>query len=50
MDFSTSQQLATVVADGNEYPITANVQDGFLTLNCDIDLDLQVFYGKDNYV
>lgn len=49
-DFSTTQQIAIVVDNGVEYPITVNVQDGILTLNCDIDLDLQMFYGKDNYV
>lgn len=50
LDFSTTQQLASVVIDGIEHPITASVQDGMLTLNCDIDLDLEAFYGKDNYV
>lgn len=50
IDFSTSQLLAKVIVDGDEYDITAKVEYGMLTISCSQTIWLQVFYGKDNYV
>lgn len=49
-DFSSSQNIGSVLIDNVEYPISSTVTDGTLRLNCDKTISLQVFYGKDNYV
>lgn len=50
LDFSTSQKIAEVTIDGAVYPLTVSVQHGMLTVSCDHTIDIQLFYGKDNYV
>ena len=50
MDFSTAKELAMVTVNGVEYAITVVVQDNTITLNCDQDLDLEIFYGRDRYI
>lgn len=49
-DFSISQNIGSVIIDTVDYPVTLDIQDNFLTLFCDKTVNLQVFYGKDNYV
>ena len=50
IDFSNTQNIATVVIDGNEYDLIVSVKSNTLTISCDKTIELQVFYGKDNYV
>lgn len=49
IDFNTSQSVASVVINSVEYPIVAVVSGGILTFQCERDIDIEVFYGKDNY-
>jgi hypothetical protein len=49
-DFSIEQTIGIATIDGNEYPITTRLDGVLLTLSCEKEIRLQVFYGKDNYV
>lgn len=49
-DFSVENTIANVVVNGVTYPVTAQVSDSKLTLGCSQDIQLQVFYGKDEHV
>lgn len=48
-DFSVETTVANVVINGESYPITAQVTEGNLTLNCSQTIQLEVFYGKDDH-
>lgn len=50
LDFTTENVVAQVVIDGNFYDITVQVAKNKLNISCEQDIELQVFYGKDNYV
>lgn len=49
-NFSTEQTIGNIIADGISYPVTVIASENMLTISCDIDTTLQIFYGKDNYV
>ena len=48
-DFTVETTVANVVVNGMSYPITAQVIDGYLELNCPQTIQLEVFYGKDDH-
>lgn len=50
IDFSNSQNIATITIDGVEYDLVVSVQSNMLKITCDQAVRLQVFYGKDNYI
>lgn len=50
IDFSVNQSVANVTIDSVEYPIITTIANGILTLQCEQTINIQVFYGKDNYV
>lgn len=50
VDFSVENTVASVVVNGTTYPVTAQVSDNKLTLGCSQDIQLQVFYGKDEHI
>lgn len=50
LDFTIAQKVAEVSIGGVTYPITVSVQDGILDIACDQTINIQIFYGKDNYV
>ena len=50
VDFKTEQRVATTLIDGIEYEIRVLCQSNLLKVVCSQTFDLQVFYGKDNYV
>lgn len=50
VNFSTPQQVGTVVIDNVEYALTVSVVSHILKIVCDKTFYLQVFYGKDLYV
>lgn len=50
VDFTTENAIANVVINGVTHPITVQVADGNLTLNCTQTLTLEVFFGKDEHV
>lgn len=50
VDFSTNQTIATIIIDSNECDLTVSVISNMLTISCEADIQLQVFYGKDNYI
>jgi hypothetical protein len=50
IDFSVEQTIGAVLIDGNEYPITAKIENSILTFCCDKTVRLESFYGKDNYI
>ena len=49
VDFTILQEIAEVTIDGRTYPVTASVQNGMLTIFCEQTIDIELFYGKDNY-
>lgn len=50
VDFTTINTIATVIIDSISYDLTVQAVNHIITINCDKDISLQVFYGKDNYV
>ena len=50
LDFTSAQKVAEVLIGEIVYPITVSVQDGILDIACEQTINLEVFYGKDNYV
>lgn len=50
LDFSTEQKIAQVIIDNIEYDLFVSVKSNILKVSCEKTFDLQVFYGKDNYV
>lgn len=49
-DFSTIQKIGAVTINGTAYDITAQVSNNMLTVGCSKDIDLEVFYGRDEHV
>lgn len=49
IDFSTSQNIGSVVVDGQSYSLTAIVSDNKMTISCEKTIKLEIFYGRDNY-
>lgn len=49
-DFSTIQKIGDVTINGTAYDITAQVSNNMLTVGCSKDIDLEVFYGRDEHV
>lgn len=49
-DFSSEQNIGTIVIDGNEYDLIISVQSNMMKISCDKTVQLQIFYGKDNYI
>ena len=50
IDFSTSNVIGNIVVDGTFYPIIVQAANNFINISCDVNTDLQIFFGKDNYV
>lgn len=50
LDFSTKQVMGNVLIDNVQYPITVSTEDNQLQIICAKNIDVQVFYGKDEYV
>lgn len=49
-DFTTSQEVAEVTIDGVVYPISVSVQNGEFLAACEKTINIELFYGKDEYV
>jgi hypothetical protein len=49
-DFSVAQKMAEVTVDSVVYPIVVSAQDGMLDIVCDKTIDIELFYGKDEYI
>lgn len=49
IDFSIGQVVGNVLIENIEYPITINIKDNIVTFNCEKEVTLQVFLGKDRY-
>lgn len=50
VDFTTAQQVASVIIDGVDYPITLQILNNLLTISCSQTTTLQVMFGKDEYI
>lgn len=50
LDFTVSNAIGSITIEGQDYPISAIVEDGNLTISCDKNVSLEVFYGKDDHV
>lgn len=50
IDFSISQVIGRVIVDNVSYDISIQASNNTLTVSCDKQVTLQIFYGKDNYV
>lgn len=50
IDFTTEQIIGNVITDGISYPIIVKAVNNFITISCEKNMTLQIFYGKDNYV
>lgn len=49
VDFSSDQKIGVVIIEGVEYDLIASVKSNILMVSCEKDIQLQVFFGKDNY-
>lgn len=49
-NFSTIQKIGSVTINGTAYDITAQVSNNMLTVGCSKDINLEVFYGRDEHV
>lgn len=50
VDFGVSQNIAAVIVNNNTYQITVSIVDNMLNIGCDQSINLQVFFGKDEYI
>ncbi len=50
VDFSIEQIVGNIIVDNMGYELKVQAINNFLTVSCDKTVNLQVFYGKDNYV
>ena len=50
VDFSVAQTIAQVNIDNSSIEITAQVQNNILTFTCTETIDIEVFFGKDEYI
>lgn len=49
-DFSTIQTVANITINETIHPITIKVSSKMLTVGCNQNIKLELFYGKDEYV
>ena len=49
-DFTTPQQVAEVIIDGEVYPMLVSVQDGEFLVTCEKTINIEFFIGKDEYI
>lgn len=49
-DFSVAQKIGVVSINNVEYDILVSVISNMLSITCNQNVDLQIFFGKDNYV
>lgn len=49
-NFSEVQTLGNIVANSTIHPITVQVTNNIMKISCNETVNLQLFYGKDNYV
>lgn len=50
IDFSNEQKIATIIINDSEHDLSVSVQSNIMKISCDESVQLQVFYGKDNYI
>lgn len=50
LDFATPQTISNVIIDGVTYPINVTSTESKVSIECDQTIELQIFFGKDNYV
>lgn len=48
-DFSVPTEVGNIFVDGISYPIYVSVNDNLISITCEQTIELEVFYGKDNY-
>ena len=48
-DFTTPQEIAEVIVDGVSYPMTVSVQNGEFLVSCEKTINIELFFGKDEY-
>lgn len=49
VDFTTMQTIGSIVIDNVFHDIIVQASNNMITISCDEDISLEVFYGKDNY-
>lgn len=49
LDFTTEQVIAIITIDNKEYPIAVKSADNLLTFVCEKSINLQYFFGRDEY-
>lgn len=49
-DFSGSNAVAKVVISNIEYPINLVIENDMISFDCEEEINLEVFYGKDEYI
>lgn len=50
INFTTEQTVANIVVDGVSYPLVVKVENNIMTLTCNQTINIEIFYGKDNYI
>lgn len=49
-DFSIPQEVAEVVIDGKVYTMRVSIQNGEFLITCEKTINIELFYGRDEYV
>lgn len=50
IDFTSEQTVAKVMIDNEEYIVTLAINNNIMTISCDKNISLDVFFGRDCYV
>lgn len=49
LDFSVVQEIASVVLEDGEYPLTLKIENNIMTFGCSQNVSIQAMIGKDNF-
>lgn len=49
IDFAVDQTIGNIVIDNIVYPLILSANNGMFKISCEKTVNLEVFYGKDNY-
>ena len=50
LDYSVSQEIAKIILDGVEYPLTVKITNNRITFGCTQRVSIQAMIGKDNFI
>ena len=50
LDFTSGQVVCNLIVNGSEHPVTVIANNNEISVNCDVNVYFEIFFGKDNYV